>query len=320
MKFFTLLFIDENKQLSVNLNANFENQIRIFKNCCINLNESLKNNINHELIILTNNKSFISKIIKNIEIIEIDFYYVFPSKIDYFAAHHKLNVYNWISRNINDYCFIIDNDIICINNFPINIKKCVEQEIPLYYNISDQLIPAFTREDIINSKNIVYNNNKSIGMWAGGEFISGNQSFFKKLDNKIQKYYHNYISNHNLLFHQSDETLTSIAIEEMLCEGYTLIDAGLIGGITRYWSYTPKHIQKDIYNYNDYFLLHLPTDKKYLAELKETNNFLINYIKYLSSLKENKQIQNKPFKIIIKRFYEKFLFEFRSFKNYFKNF
>jgi hypothetical protein len=70
----------------------------------------------------------------------------------------------------------LDNDVICINNIPENFERIISQNIPVYYDITDQVYPAYGRLKIINDKSLIIES-KSIGNWCGGEFIGGKSVF-----------------------------------------------------------------------------------------------------------------------------------------------
>ena len=287
IKFFTLLYIDtDNRSLSHNgVSGNFDKQMETFIKCCEALNKSLSFFTGYELNVLTNNKAYIEKVSKNLKCIEIDFNFEVPRDIKFFAAHHKIDAFKYFSRLENtDYCFLIDSDVLCINKMPLNLLNCVGNNIPVYYDITDQVYPLYSREVIIKDKEAVSPGSSSVGLWAGGEFIGGNNEFFKSLSDEIDLIKENYLSSYKNLHHQGDEVLASVALEKMMKTKY-ICNVGLFGGIRRYWSGEIYHYQKKLTYYTDSFLLHLPADKKFIASLLSVDESIIKkYTNYLNKI------------------------------------
>lgn len=203
-----------------------------------------------------------------IEIVQLDFKSTFPSGIKFYSAHFKLEVFAWLASLPDDYIGLVDADMLCVNEMPDAFKKIISKKLPLYYDITDQVTPAYGAAQIIRDKERI-NEKPSIGLWAGGEFIAGPPAFFSKLSAEINKVQSNYLQHVHSLHHQGDEMLLSIAIENSRTTGdCQVLDAGSLSIVARYWSYVPLHIQKQIEAYTDHFLLHLPSDKKFIARLK----------------------------------------------------
>jgi hypothetical protein len=53
---------------------------------------------NTELIVLTNNKAYIEAISKELNCLEITFDLEVPKDIKFFAAHHKIDVFNFFFK------------------------------------------------------------------------------------------------------------------------------------------------------------------------------------------------------------------------------
>jgi hypothetical protein len=284
VKFYTMLYIDnENKSLSLNgITGTFDQQMKTFIRCCETLNKSLIFFSNLELLVLTNNKSYIENISKDLKCIEIAFDLKIPSDINFYSAHHKIDAFKYLSQNNEqNYFFLIDSDIICINKMPLNLINCIENNIPVYYDITEQWYPAFGRETIVKDKEVLMSKNFSTGIWAGGEFIGGDNNFFKLLFNEIEIVWENYLLNYRNIHHQGDEALISTALENIMQTQY-ICNAGLYGGIGRYWSVKTLHIQNHWKSYVNNFLVHLPADKNFLAIQSTLNKDIIKkYENYL---------------------------------------
>lgn len=305
VKFYTLLYIDtENLSLSHNgISGTFDQQMKTFIKCCETLNKSLIFFTNYELIVLTNNKAYIENTSGELKCIEIGFDFKVPKDINFFAAHHKIDVFKYFAQLCDfNYSFLIDSDVLCINKMPLNLINCINSNIPVYYDITEQVYPAYGRETIIKDKEELISNNLSTGIWAGGEFIGGDNKFFKLLYDEIELISGNYFINYKSLHHQGDEALVSSAIEKVMQKKY-ICNAGLFGGIGRYWSVQTLHVQNHWKSYVNNFLLHLPADKDFIATISSIDEqFEKKYENYL--LKKNLIASMMFIKKNIKRFYK----------------
>ena len=267
MKFFTLLHIAEKeKSTHNNKSKSFAGQIQIYINCIKVLHASL-HYAGYKLAVLTNNKTYIENFLDgyDIEIIELQFTMNVPSGVNFYSTHYKNEVYQYFGSLNEDYVALIDSDMICINKMPLSFKSCIENGIPLYYDISDQVHPVFGQDVIVKDKKVVDKTAK-VGIWAGGEFIAGKPEFFKQLYQQIEEFSPAYFNNINTFSHQGDEFLTSVVIENgILNKKYAILNAGMFGIICRYWSYPTIHEQPALDVYKEHFFLHLPSNKKLLA-------------------------------------------------------
>jgi len=287
--FYTLLFIDQERiaQIHNGVTGGFENQIQTLIKCCENLNHSLrKYDPDANLTVLTNNSAEIAKIAPALCAREIPFPLVIPRGIPFYSAHHKIDVYRWLADNADPYAVVIDSDVVCINEMPHNLRYCIDNAIPTFYDVTSQIYPAHTRERIIADKNLLAPS-LGVGNWIGGEFLGGGQSFFLKLSAEIENILGKYFEVYPQLHHQSDETLTSVALERMAQRGEYMVDVGTFGGLGRYWSRRTLHCQKLLESYKDHYLLHLPADKSFLATFNHQSRFIDAYSEYLRGLGVN---------------------------------
>ena len=284
--FYTLLYIDDKFGSTGvnNLKGDFNSKINTYIKCCEVLSKSLKMHGGYPLKVLTNNAEKIAKCSPELDAIEINFKLSVPEKIKFYPAHFKWEVYKYISEqhsSSRDYHIVLDNDVVCINKITQDLLSCVRQEIPTYFNISSLHYPAYGRKVMIETKEHFMPKKSSTGLWAGGEYIGGTASFFKRLVLEIDTHLERYFETFNYFHHQGDEVLTSVAIETLLKKGEYIHDVGQFGGIGRYWSVPVKHEQKRLRAYKDYFLLHLPADKAFLKNLSKPEGFLNRYRIYL---------------------------------------
>jgi hypothetical protein len=299
--FYTMLYIKE-KNISLNMAENAFLTIIGYIHCCKTLDESLKR-VGQKLTVLTNEPDVIINEEPGLNVQKIEFELIIPDNIKFFSAHHKIDVFKYLSLYGDAYSILLDNDMVCINNVPENIYEIVNKNVPMYYDVTDQCYPAYGRSLIMNEKTLLMGIN-SIGSWAGGEFIGGDKIFFDRIYGYCKKYWNIYISNFTKLHHQGDEMLVSCAIEEYFLKGNPIINIGTMGCVGRYWSVKTLHIGKPFEALLDNLFLHLPADKEYLAEYKEGSDFITDYKKYLRNIKRKESIIKgyiKKTKRIIKR-------------------
>jgi len=281
--FYTMLYI-KNKNFHENAAENGFVTIPGYINCCKVLHDSLEKT-GFKLTILTNEPAVITERADNLNVEEVNFKQNIPENIRFFSAHHKIEVFKYLSLSGDDYSILLDSDVVCINNIPENMEKIIQEKIPVYYDITDQVYPAYGRIKVMDDKSLVMGI-KSLGNWAGGEFIGGDKKFFAEIYKKCMEYWESYICHIAKLHHQGDEMLTSCAIEKYILEGNIIFNAGSIGCIGRYWSVKTLHIGKPFEAYLDNCLLHLPADKEYLAKYNGNNVFIEEYKTYLKNRKK----------------------------------
>jgi len=315
MKFFTLIHIckDENSIHNNSFTKNFDEQISLYLACAKQLHRSLLPE-GIKLIVLTNDAAFLQRLNEDaypIEIIQLDFSSEVPSGIKFYSAHFKLEVFSYLAYLQEEYVVLVDADMICVNKMPAALQNCINNKLPLYYDITDQVTPAYGTEKISSDKQRI-NEKPSIGLWAGGEFIAGPPAFFKKLAEEINSIKANYFKHFKSFHHQGDEVLTSVAIENMkTTSDVQVLDAGALSIVGRYWSYVPLHIQKPLKAYTNHFLLHLPSDKKFLSKLQpfelKGEFFFKKYSRHLSVSRTIEKVF-KNIKPYAKRLRKKFAF------------
>jgi len=210
-----MLYI-KNKNFNENAAENGFVTIPGYINCCKVLHNSLKK-IGFNLVILTNQPDVIIKQESGLNIEHVNFKSNIPENIKFFSAHHKIEVFNYLSLYGDEYSILLDSDVVCVNNIPENMEKIIQEKIPVYYDVTDQVYPAYGRIKVIEDKSLIMGK-KSLGNWAGGELIGGSRVFFEAIYNNCMNYWDKYFNNINKLHHQGDEMLTSCAIEKYILD------------------------------------------------------------------------------------------------------
>ena len=270
LQLFGLLHLKENQLSAVNIRTkNFADQVQIYIRNAINLSNTLESQgVSFKL--LTNKKYILDDYLRfeknSLQVEEIPFITEVPNGARFYSAHFKLDAFRYLSKQANEYVGLCDIDMVCANGYPACLDNIVKAKLPLYYDISDQVIPAYGHEVIIDDLKIIHGI-ESEGRWCGGEFISGTPAFFSMLVDEIESIYPNYIANISNLHHVGDEAFTTAALELLRRKGVCIGDAGTLGIVGRFWNTHTLHCQKPFESFKKCFLLHLPADKRFLAEV-----------------------------------------------------
>lgn len=272
MKFqlFGLLHLAENEENATNVSiSDFQEHVAVYVDNAITLAKSLQLK-GIEFTLLTNNKALVEKCARRpadgfvLQVIEIPFITQVPSGIRFYSAHFKIDAYRHLARLGEGYFGLCDIDVVCINEIPQSLKTMIYHQIPVCYDISDQVIPAYGADVILRDMSVI-GGIESEGRWMGGEFLAGPSAFFADLVKEIDTIYPDYVANIPTLHHIGDEALTSAGIERLRRQGRHVADAGTLLIIGRYWSGNVSHHQRPFDHYKNCFLLHLPSDKKFLS-------------------------------------------------------
>jgi hypothetical protein len=293
---YSLLYLERAQSSSImDLYAETYEQKRMFYlKCAVNLSRSLQKR-GIPFTLLTNNDKEVHDALtqmgysNSLNVSCIDFQLLVPDGLYYYSTHFKLDVFRYFaSLDTSSYIGLIDLDMIAVSDLPICLKNLIDARIPVCYDISDQLIPAFGHDIILRDMQRL-SPDICAGRWYGGEFILGSPSFFANLNRESQVIYDRYIAITDELFHKGDEMITSVALERIQRNGNYIADGGTLGIVGRFFSVpTVKHPQKSFKYFENCFLLHLPVDKELLATLnpdlvENRSEFIRHYKTYLMS-------------------------------------
>jgi hypothetical protein len=289
VELFGLLYLTANEK-SVNVNTKSTRDIlEVYLYNAVALSNSLRQ-AGVRFTLLTNNKSALEKEAPagSINIKEITFSTVVPSGVNFYSAHFKIDAFNYLAILDTPYVGLCDLDMLCINKAPQSFINNVISRVPMCYDITDQVLPAYGCQALITTIKKISDINGD-GRWLGGEFISGSPSFFGELVQLINHIYPNYLKNVKDLHHQGDEAITSAAVLMMRNNGKCIVDAGSLGIVGRYWNRPVAHPQKPFDWFQRCFLLHLPADKRFLEKIgrgnkKSSVELLRDYVSYSGSL------------------------------------
>jgi hypothetical protein len=293
MTFYGLLHINTGEKSTANGSSKkFEHQIETYIMNAVNLAHSLASK-GIEFILLTNQPATIDcyldrmSAVDRLQVKQIDFATQVPTGTSFYSAHFKIDMFKYLgSLPADRYVGAIDLDTIAIGEISPCFQNSIRAKIPIVYEIADQVIPVFGRDRILQDLQKLLPSIREV-RWSGGEFMTGTPDFFSSLAAEIDKIYDRYIRTIDSLHHQGDEMLTNAALAALRHQGqFQIADGGDLGIVGRFWSYPPKHPQPSFRNFEHLFLLHLPSDKQFLARLDPEDarcrdRFLDRYHRYL---------------------------------------
>lgn len=264
-----LLYVSPDQASAVNLGGvSVQEALGVYLNCARTLAKSLKT-AGLDFVLLTNNSDALSDIgnvyLEDLEIREIAFDTIVPIGIRFYSAHYKIDVFKYLSQIESGYSIFLDLDVICIGRVPEYVRECARVNMPMIYDISNQIIGGRGLDYLTEDLEKFISTDKI--MWCGGEFVAGNSVFFKELSSEIEQIYPHYLANIDKLNHVGDEVLLTLSVMSLLNKGKQIKNASEEFSIVRYWSAGAKHRQVDVRNCIDAFILHLPADKLFLANL-----------------------------------------------------
>jgi hypothetical protein len=245
----------------------YDDQVNVYYKCASLLSRTLRQaGISFKL--LTNDeellRSYVGKNADEVEILEISFRTAVPSGVDFYSAHFKADVFRFLSELKHPYVLFCDLDMVCLSEIPVAFRNAINLGIPLVYEITDQVIPAYGHQRIIDDLEVLVEG-VSEGRWFGGEFVAGPPAFFELLWREVAGVLPRYMERIQQMHHIGDETYTSAAIEKLRRKGLLIGDAGQLGIIGRFWNYRTLHHQKPLRSFENCFILHLPADKRFMS-------------------------------------------------------
>ena len=289
--FYGLLHIADN-----DININFkpksnDEKVKIYiKNSELLAKSLLDDNIKYTL--LTNNKKKLDKIYTSpiLNIKEINFKTKIIKGSHFYPCYYRIDVFNYLSKQKNQFSFLIDLDIVLIRSVIKKIQKLAKKKNVLVNEITDLILPAYGF-DRINFEFSLLKNKKWKKKWYGADFIAGSNLFFENLYKSIKPIYKKFQKNFDELKNQGDELFLSSAIEEIIYKNkFNFIDARSKKIIGRYWSVPRKHYQESFGKIFKNNMVHFLADKEFLANYENENfskeKFVNDYKNYNFSLRK----------------------------------
>ncbi len=270
MRFFGLLHVADGRRQSGNLKRTGDAATAIYLGDAVRLGHALEA-AGAGFTLLTNAAGRLRAIAARefgaeLDLREIEFSTSVPAEARFYSAHFKLDVFRWFATlDPEDYPILVDLDAVALRAPPQALSAAAGAGLPLVYDISDQVIPAYGEDTIAADLAVLTGPRAPMRRWYGGEFIAGPPAFFARLAGEIEAMWESYCRNIDVFHHQGDEMLTSAALCRMAAAGAPMLDSGPVAIVGRYWSVPHLHPQKPLAWFERCFILHLPCDKVFLA-------------------------------------------------------
>ena len=167
-----------------------------------------------------------------------------PASARFHAAAHKIYVFEHLSRQPG-YSLQLDLDMVCQRFFDAHVLERAAAGVPLVYDISEQVFPAFGYQRVARDLRMLSGSEMEY-RWFGGEFIGGPASFFAELFATLRPMLGAYADGFDRLHHQGDEILVSAALN-LLRQRHGasfLCDVAPLNVVRRHWGIPPGYDAK----------------------------------------------------------------------------
>ena len=173
--FFGLLHVKKNENRNLNFHTiNNDQKIIVYLKNAIFLDKQL-NNYGYDLTLITNNKRYLSKLLKKlghkINLVSIEFKTYVPKNTHFYSCHFRVDVFKYFSTLKNNYSVLLDLDILILDN-PNKISFYAKNQISLVNDISKTILPAYGKKNVLKNLNILNPNINKV-VWIGGDFFEG---------------------------------------------------------------------------------------------------------------------------------------------------
>jgi len=274
--FYGLLYVDEKRNKSPNVGGGGD-PLDIYLRCAGLCARSIAYH-GYKFRLVTNNRTRIERrlrdlSVKQINVFEQEFALNVPENVKFRAAHFKLELYRLLgSGRFGDHVGVIDIDSVMIG--PIDFPSLSPGAI-LVYDITHQFLEEFGADVVRSDLERVSGTKLSGCRWFGGEFLFGHAESFRRLAASVFRLWPKYIQHIDDLHHIGDEILVAAAISGADLE---LIDAGQLGVVARWWTARTNFRQLPFEAVATRSILHLPSDKRFLAKCVDVDFSPENFI------------------------------------------
>jgi hypothetical protein len=312
IKFFSFLYIDKKVERLNFKNQDFEDRYSIYLKNAALLNLAI-HDCGYEFVILTNNKSYILKKIKKefmnaISIIEIAFPLKVSKSMHFYCCHYRVDIFKYLSKLKNTSSILLDLDVVILKNLKkINYK--IFENCGVVHDISSNIFPAYGFKKIKENLQMLMGYKVKNPRWYGGDFIGGSEKFFQILHSLTKKYQSKFTKLKKKFPSYTDEFFLTAAILDIKKNiKYKIVDGCHLRVWSRYWSINTIHKQMNIKKYFNFYMLHLPADKEFIAKfydkLRLSKDFKIAYIEKISSFSHIlKNLMKKFFRVLLINFF-----------------
>lgn len=261
-RFYGLLYLDAAASGGVNL-ARRSDAVDTYLRCAATCHASFVEN-GEAFALITNDAALVRARLADlgcasIEVIEMAFQALVPKEARFYAAHFKLDVLRAFAAGaLGARVGLVDIDCLLL-------RPPVLSDALSVYDISDQVYPDYGIERVRSDLERVAGLSIAVPRWFGGEFIAGPAGSFRVLMEAVDACLPRYVAGLGDLHHVGDEMVVSAAIHRAVRGGLEIDDIGRTSQIVRWWSGRTHHRQVPFSAAKAYAVLHLPSDKLFLA-------------------------------------------------------
>jgi hypothetical protein len=290
--FYTLLYVEEGNEDS--------KKIDMYLKCAMHLHDSLMYN-DQNLKIISNNPDLLNEKLRYFSrpeiAIEIPFLFKVPKDINYYSAHFKLDVIREFAKgNLGERVALVDSDAVMLRPFPSNLEWSSKSIFT--YDLTEMVAGEFGDKHVSKDVELLTGSHIENARWFGGEFIAGTPAAFAILSKRIDQVWKTYSQLYKSTNHQGDEMVVTAALDTLSQEKLIdIIDIGDNGKqwIGRWFSGRATFIQKNLRYYLQFAMIHLPSDKQFLADISNEGFSPSSFL--------NKYISNSRKKVLKRRIY-----------------
>jgi hypothetical protein len=294
--FYGLLYLDQNKKRNSNIRGGGD-PFDIYLRCAGLCARSVAYH-NYRFRLVTNDRRRIERRIRQLgitqmDVLEQEFALNVPEYLQFRAAHFKLELYKHFgSGAFGDHVGIIDVDSVM--TAPIDFPPLPPGAI-LAYDITDQVLEEYGRDRVHSDLERVSGKQLSQCRWFGGEFLFGHAESFQRLAASVFRLWPKYIEHVRELHHVGDEMLVAAAISGANLQS---MDAGELGFVARWWTARTHFKQLPFDVIMKRSILHLPADKRFLADSGNIPFCPINFIGRFRRVARGKLFRRKLYNVV----------------------
>lgn len=270
IRFYGLIYVDRERNRDFNLWQRHRDPIEIYTFCAaLAANSAKANGIRFGL--LTNNAIEIRRLLDrsgldHFPIEEIRFSLNVPPVRKFYSAHFKIDAIKALaSGEFGDHAGLMDVDALFLRELPPDLKEMAQLGLCAFE--TNEVYESHGRKGILRNLETVAGTKLPEPKWYGGEFLYGSAANLRELSLEIETCWPRYVENIRSMRHVGDEMPVSAALNNLGRRGMAISDFGASRkGVVRWWSRNTNFRQVSLEEMLPYSLLHLPSDKEFLAE------------------------------------------------------
>ena len=265
--YFGMLYLGSSTERHANLARRTRDPAAIYLNCA-NLCAASIRASGGSFTLITNDAERLRRCaatlgLDQVTLIEHPFRWEAPETARFKSAHYKLELIEAFGRGqYGSHVALVDIDTVMLR--PIKFSQDAALGLSAY-DMTHDVFASHGRDVVVGDLERLCGRSLDDPRWYGGEFIAGKAHHFEKLSRRVMEVWPRYIEMHRRLHHVGDEIVTSAALNLLRSGGEAIDDVGGEGGVVRWWSSRTLHKQVTLAEALTRGLLHLPSDKAYLA-------------------------------------------------------